>query len=297
MSRFAYLALSFAFVLAGCLHTTSRTGDLRLVHETYRNDFAQIALDVPVNESGDIAKSDDQSPSFNKTLLSIREFRVKYKGQEGQLKKELAHLVVLEGMIYLQSAHFGSAAAMAPKVMEAGEQLTSDDKTVVRDRLFAVAFPHLISGWDQINREEVPDKTVDLRALERAADGIANMLKKTIDDDNNAPEIDSGGLYLATNAAIYWVWLHELYGRACKTPRAPCNTNAADEAEKAAAVEIKARVENKSYYKKACDLIARHLSSSERAAASVSFSQFPAGTSGRLRFLRWYAWFHEQRAC
>lgn len=308
MPRFAYPSLVTVLVLAGCVHALPKTADLRQVHDAYRNEFAELSLADPIGPddappssvigglSAQIETSRENPPTFDKTLRAIREFRVKYNGQENLLKKELAHLQVLEGMIYLQSAHFGSAAAILPQVTAAGGLLTSDSEVVVRDRLFALAFPHLIAGWDQINRDRT-GKKAEQTALARATEGIATLLEENVPENNKAPEVDDGGLYLAATAAIYWVWLHELDSRDCKFSRAPCNETAGDEAARTRAKAIKANLDKKGYYRKACALLGRYLSRSEKRAASVSPAEFPPGSGGRLRFLRWYAWFDDQKAC
>jgi hypothetical protein len=242
-----------AFVLAAnaCVSLQPRTNALEQIHTVYRSDFEDIVLP----RAGERPSRADDPPPFTETLRRIRDFRARF----GEDSQEAAHLVVLEGMIYLQTGRFGMANVLKPDVQQAAERLKSGGGKYTRDRLFAEAFQHLVDGW----RLALAAQASNLPAggddqLEAAADAIRTMLTQLDPDRLAAPEADHGAIYLATNAAIFWQWSHQV------SP-------------------------DPSLLASARDLIGCFLSDTERRAAAEVDTNRPS--QSRIRFLEWYQHF------
>lgn len=265
MKRFQKnLAVVVVLFLCGCSFLMPRTTALKAVHQTYRDDFAHWVVPSPGDKPALLSVSNQ--PPFSATLQAIRGFRAKY----GDDSAEAAHLTVLEGMIYLQSGRIGMAKLVSTDVVRAGEHLQSATGKNVRDALFAANFPDLLKGWEEIADEsDGNDATfTEWQKLRDAANAIDERLKQKIQDKKLADaDADQGGIYLATTAAIFYVWAF-----AYEKIENPEN----------------AALDKKTWFTHAREVIGDFLSPTEKEAASdPSLAQ---NSTGRLRYLQWYGW-------
>jgi hypothetical protein len=260
------VALLVVFVLGGCTLLTPQTTALEKVHESYRTEFQQfmqLSVPAPSGSPGPNKGVADQ-PAFAETLRAIRDYRVRH----GENSQEAAHLKVLEGMIYLQSGQVGMARLVALDVQAAERSLNSGTGTYTRDQLLARTFTYLLDGWEQIrNREQIG---ADAQKLQTAADNIKRELDKLDPAKLAQPDVDEGAVYLATTAAIFYVWVYQL--RSFQEP----NTKP-------------------QWFGKGQELIGRFLSASEKtAAAGAPAATADASTAaipvGRLRYINWYGY-------
>ena len=254
-------------LLAGCRHVAPKTEALKKVHDSYRTDFQlylQQSLPVPKADPAPPGTRADQ-PAFAETLREIRDYRVRF----GEDSPEAAHLKVLEGMIYLQSGQFGMARLVAPDVSSAQSKLMSGTGDYARDQLLAMTFPDLISGWQEIANVS-STQGMSLSNLINAADGIKAKLDGLDRTKLAKPEVDEGAVYVATTAAIFYVWAFRQCSRQGQNPRPPCslpNTQA-------------------QWFGKGQELIGRYLTDTEKKAAQdVNLTNVSAG---RLRYISWY---------
>lgn len=268
MKRFASLfaLLAGLLVTSGCFVSflTPKTAALQLVHDTYRADFMAFNVPAPAMQAG-LA-----SPPavFSKSLQSIRDYRLKYPSDS----QELAHLKVLEGMIYLQSGRFGLAEAVKDDVQTAGARLSSGTGRTVRDRLFAENFPRLIDGW----KETTKPNNQKWQTFSNVADSLFRSLTNEPPSKLADPEADQGAIYLANTAAIFDVWAYSLY--AVEHGGDPGYNDAAT---------------RKMWFTRGRDLIGRFLTPAEKspqAANDVSQTM-----EGRLRYVQWYHWLGQSR--
>lgn len=269
------------------------TADLEAVHDTYRREFAHLVISrAPAPETSVAselrANTRDAAavpPPFAETLQGIREFRTRYARAEPLPEKALAHLTVLEGMIYLQSNQFGSAFAISDEVQRAGAALAPGDDRAVRDQLFALAYPHLVEAWREIDRElSGQSEGVDRAKIAGSVGALEDLLARDSVRATTDPYVDEGAIYLATTTTIFFTWLHELHGRDCKLQRPACDD------------DVRHALESNDYYRRACALMGPFLSASERAAATLG-ARDSTEVRGRLAYLRWYAWLKSQDAC
>jgi hypothetical protein len=264
--RLVVLMVVSLLLASGCVvqFITPRTEALREVHETYRQEF--IAFNVPA--PADKAELSGPSDAFIKTLQAIRDYRLKYPGD----MQELAHLQVLEGMIYLQSGRFGLAQAVKEQVTEAGARLTSASGRTVRDKLFAENFPLLVEGWAETRKS----KNKQWQTFERAAAGLRTSLANSTDRRLASPDADHGAVYLATTAAIFDTWAFAWW------EVAQANATPAD-------IEVKRR----EIYSRARDVIGRFLTDAEKAPSTRE--DMTQVLEGRLRYVQWYHWLDENQ--
>jgi hypothetical protein len=257
--------------LTGCALLSPRTAALQAVHQAYREEFGR-AVALPAPSEGPRPVSDQKSggdPAFPATLRAIREFKVTY----GEDSREAAHLTVLEGMIYLQSGRFGMAKLVADDVAAAQSSLRSGTGQYTRDELLAKTFGYLVLGWQEIHDfTDASDSTIAEHAkLAQAADGIKTALDGLGSSKLAQPEVDEGAIYLATTAAIFYVWSFALKNQA-----------GLPDARK----DI--------WFTKGHELIGRYLSDSERKAAVGTLQPGEAQASnapiGRLRYVEWYGY-------
>jgi len=265
------LVLLIIPMLDGCGLLAPKTAALEKIHATYRTDFQQlIQLSVPEPaESATRPKSEAGQTAFAETLRQIRDYRVKY----GETSQEAAHLKVLEGMIYLQSNQFGMARLVATDVAAAQSQLKSGTGDYARDQLLAMTFSDLISGWEEIAKfnDTTPGHPGgDLSKLIGTADDIKAQLDGLNQTKLAKPEVDEGAIYIATNAAIFYVWVYSQCKFQGQNPTPPCiapNTK-------------------QQWFGKGRELIGKYLSDIEKKAAQGEpQTNVPAG---RLRYLSWY---------
>lgn len=185
-------------LLAACATVQPATTSLQDIHDAYRREFADVV--VPLPDSGTTGA---RSTAFAETLRRIRDYRTRFAGDT----EPAAHLVVLEGMIYLQSGRFGMAQLLQDTVMAVASRLGSADGTSTRDQLFARAFPHLVSGWRLSTAAAASNlQTGDGQRLAGAGDSIAALLTGSTLTRLASPEADEGAIYLATSAATFWSW-------------------------------------------------------------------------------------------
>lgn len=292
------LLITIGLILPSCAWLRPQTSALEKVHETYRQEFAELGVIDPVTANrskglkppGDLGamKAIDaelkarkaQPHPFARTLRAIRDYRVEHAGRStaNTTSKPLAHLNVLEGMIYLQSRQFGLAMAISGDVKKSGEVLKNDSGTPPRDRLFALTYVHLIDGWRQIHRNQSNSGDTNRKTLTAAANGIKAVLGANVPNPNTDPDVDSAASYLAATALIYWVWVHELYAADCALSHARCTP------------PIKKAVKDKSYYCDGLKLLAPYISESEKMASDGILDQSYGVVTGRLRYVRWYGW-------
>jgi hypothetical protein len=262
---------------AGCPVTLApKTAALAHVHEVYRDEF--ILLEGPNDLRA--TRTAASSAAFARSLNAIHDYRLAYPGDV----QELAHLQVLEGMIYLQSGRFGLAAAVKNDVAAAGQKLTSalgagkggssadpnGRGKLVRDSLFAQNYSALLDGWNQTRS---PSQRVE--ALEAAADELANNLKALSPQQRPEIERDGGALYLATSAAIFYTWASAREGE----------LNFASNPERKAELAAKKKARDA----KARAIIGEFLTPAEKAAdISQDINGVP---QGRLRYVLWYHYF------
>ena len=252
--------LLIALALAGCVRLAPRTTALNTIHQSYRTEFQQfLPLTIPAPGkimSEPIAPASDQ-PAFAQTLREIREYRLKY----GEDSRESAHLKVLEGMIYLQSGQIGMARLLQDDLQEAGRNLNSGTGAFTRDQLLAANFSSLVDGWEQILLAVKLDEGFKVEKLEAAADRIAKALTSLDASKLAQPDVDEGAIYIATTAAIFYVWVYNSHSSETPDPRAV-------------------------WFKKGSDLIGRFLTETEKKIARQADQRTSPG--GRLRYLSWY---------
>lgn len=242
----------------GCASVvTPKTAALRQVHDTYRSEF--LAGAVPA-ASGSPAAPAGPPAAFVRSLEAIRDYRQKYPADS----QELAHLKVLEGMIYLQSGRFGLASAVADDVEAAGGKLGSRTGRVIRDQLFARHFKTLVRGWSETRRTQGRQ----WQTFEAAASLLAADLDKIPADRLASPESDQGALYLATTGAIFYVWAFS--EMAVVSPR-------------------EAPAKKTEWFTRARDLIGRHLDASLKKP-EVGQDLVGKAPEGLLRYVEWYHW-------
>ncbi len=280
----------FSFVaalllLTGCPATLApSTADLQHVHELYATEFTSLADAVPTPDNEPSAKQPSSGEAFIQSLRALNDYRAKHPDKI----LELAHLDVLEGMIYLQSGRFGLARAVVPNVERAGTTLSATTSTrrstpgnvpassTVRDALFAKNFRSLLDGWSATRNGESTSED-----FERVFQSIAQSLT-----EESPPSLrltrDHGALYLATSASIFQAWAHA---------RDSMRVHLEPTGEKLRALEQR-RIQR---YSAARDLLARFLTDAERAVrpADDLAGQTP---QGRLRYVAWYHFFNDAPA-
>jgi hypothetical protein len=261
--------LILPLLISGCWFTP-KTSALKAVHESYRDDFVRFVLPAP----GDSPSLPTNQPPFAATLDAIRKFRLKY----GESSPEAAHLRVLEGMIYLQAGRPSMARLIAEDVAKAGSSLTSRTGRAGRDKLFADNFDALVTGWEEIHQYEdgIAATIAEWKKLAEVADALGEKLKAMPKNQVADPEIDQGAIYLANSAAIFYVWAYELKSEEDRTD--------ADKAD----TEAKRKV----WFQHGSDAIKRFLSETEIKAAADAAPV--SNSTGRMRYLEWYAWLNAQ---
>lgn len=196
------LILVLSLSPSGCTLIFPKTADLNAIHDTYRTEFTNARLPTAKELQGTQPTGLDAG-DFKQTLAAIADYRRKYPG----MTKELNHLKILEGMIYLQTKQLGMAKLLAKEVQLAGGQLSSS-QSAPRDSLFAETFGDLLNGWKTINDLETQDAPRSTSStLVMAAENITKNLCE-IKAANNLKIVqgDQGATYLATTAAIFYLW-------------------------------------------------------------------------------------------
>jgi hypothetical protein len=261
--------LLLILALSGCAVLSPRTTALSTVHQAYREEFGRMVALPPPSEGTPQAsdRKTTEDPAFPATLRAIREFKVTY----GEDSREAAHLTVLEGMIYLQSGRFGMAKLVAEDVQAAQASLRSGTGQYTRDELLAKTFGYLLQGWQEIRdfRDDSDSTIAEHQKFEQAADGIKAALDGLDSARMADTDVDEGAIYLATTAAIFYVWVFELKNQA-GLPDARKDL----------------------WFTRGSDLTGRYLSDTEKKAAAGTLQERGAQTTnasvGRLRYVEWY---------
>lgn len=262
--------LILPLLFSGC-RITPKTSALKEVHQAYRDDFVRFVLPAPDGRPG----LPTNQPPFAATLDAIRKFRLKY-GESGS--PEAAHTKVLEGMIYLQAGRPSMARLIAEDVKDASSALTSQTGQAGRDKLFADNFGALVNGWEEIHQyKDGIDATVaEWDKLAEAANLVGENLEALPKKQVADPETDQGAIYLANTAAIFYVWAYAL-----KSEKDRVEADRQD-------TEAKRRI----WFRHGRDLIKRFLSETEIKAAADATTV--STSTGRMRYLEWYAWLNRQ---
>ena len=164
-------------------------------------------------------------------------------------------------MIYLQSGSPGMAKLLETEVADAEQRLKSPAGVVTRDYIFAKCYPSLVNGWEAIYKKGVNVVPTD---FSNPADTITSALNEIPEEERAAVDVDSGGAYVATSAAIFYVW-----------------ANAAEPSD-----EMKRKMATKG---KA--VLRPWLSDQERTAVEQgTYKNKDLEWGSRLRYLEWYEW-------
>lgn len=258
-ARFALLLV--LVVLAGCI-LTPKTYQLELIHQNYTTewiDWSSTSLPAATNNPQVV----DGGGHFKNTLAGIKN----YKQVHGNTSSIAAHLTVLEGMIYIQSGKPGMAKLLAPEVKEALPRLKSGGGVATRDYIFAMCYDSLTNGWAAIYKNGVDVTTEDFG---KPADNITKKLNEIPKEARAAGDVNSGGAYVATSAAIFYVWAHAA---------APAVIPLKDVATKGKAV------------------LKPWLSDLEICAVEKgTYKNQDFEWGGRLRYLEWYDFLHNKSA-
>jgi len=263
------LGLTLALLgVSGCALAPQTTA-LQRVHQAYEDDFATFSLPGPSETGGPAAPTPATAPAFVRSLQAIRDFRLQFP----QAAPELAHLQVLEGMVYLQSGRLGLAEAVADNVVAAAGKLTSATGQTVRDQLLARDFRSLLVGWTEIREfnDNNSATIAEWRKLESAANALRDDLNRLTPQQLADPASDQGAVYVANTAAIFYVWAYKL--------RADEDLPAATEAKR-------------QWFADAQKLIGRFLTEAEKSPAAAQEAGPVA--PGRWRYVQWYHWLGAQ---
>jgi hypothetical protein len=312
----AIITVCVATFVGGCTHDDilPQSAALSSVHSTYTTELRAYTGTVPdplvseaVSENNSTSsaaikatfdKRHLQANAFNGTLDSIRAFRIRFGKNREVLSQAFAHLDVLEGMVYLQTFEFGNAAAIKSRIKAAATELQPKQTGLApRDRLLALSYEHLLNGWRQTYRylRTGTNKNIDRGAMNKAAIGVKTVLDANIARNNDDPDLDSAGGYLALSAAIFWTWTHEFFDVDCQNGRTACTA------------DVKTNRDEGTYICNAAQLLGGFLSSSEKAAVKSALEisenedeadrkiRLPTSpASGRMTLIRWQIWFGEK---
>jgi hypothetical protein len=212
------LALAFCACLGATCEKQSDRASLAHVHDVYASEFAETI--VPATGASCVSTPLPEvaagPPAFEKTLAAIRELQAKPPEDEAVS----AHLTVLEGMVYVQSGRIGLAKSALPDVQAAAAKLQTATGLDARDALLARSFPYLVTGWERVQALQASGQCAfpeeSPAALETAADGIrAELASERANERLASSEADAGALYLATTAAIFYVWDDKIRDDGC----------------------------------------------------------------------------------
>ncbi len=203
-SQVLLLILVFLTALSGCGTLTSQTYQLEQIHQQYTTEWAQYSFQaLPSPAPG--PNMNTGNGSFTNTLAGIKNYKKTY----GEGSKDVAaHLTVLEGMIYLQSGKPGMARLLSSEVENAKKELKSPGGIATRDYIFAECYDDLTAGWEaiyQLTKEKCAKRPNDFK---KPADDIAQKLSEILKKSRVTTDLDSGGAYVATSTAIFYMWAH-----------------------------------------------------------------------------------------
>jgi len=280
--RFCLSITGVLVLLSACTYVLPEKSELERVHELYEQEFIDVQLPLPDNEwSG--ARDANEPPAvggeFSKTLSAIAQYKL-VPGQDARLA---AHLTVLQGMIYLQTGRPGMARLLEPEIAAAASSLLTSEGGLTRDALFAQSFDALVIGWEEIWDYYDGDRATrpEWRRFQSSGDSIAKLLGDLPAGALGEAATYSGGLYLANTAAIFYLWAYNL-GHQFGDP------NDSD-------VPPPEEGDLGMYAARGRDAMKPFLTNEEvvAAASTDSLEQFATSTTGRFRYLAWYAWLNE----
>jgi len=215
--RLAPLLVVAGALGATCGGATPEATSLRAVHDRYAEEFAQAYVPASgVDCRAPAPAASAARDAFPRTAAAIQELRAAGNAED----VTLAHVSVLEAMIHLQSGRLNLAREDAPAVAEAAPKLRSASGPDARDALLARAYPALLAGWSDIDGLQriggcaFPAESP--AGLEQAADEIrAELGAERARGGLASPEEDAGALYLATSAAVFYVWADKIRDDGC----------------------------------------------------------------------------------
>ena len=100
------------------------------------------------------------------------------------------------------------ARLLSSEVRNARDKLKFSTDIATRDYIFADCYDELTSCWEaicQLTEEDIAKQPDDFMKL---ADGIAQKLFEIPKESRAATDLDSGGAYVATSVAIFYLWAH-----------------------------------------------------------------------------------------
>ncbi len=296
MPFYRILIIAGAALVAGCItiQITPVTSDIQDVHDAYRREFAQQFLPSAPKEAGNTPAE----RGFSETLEKIRQFQLKHPGRT----TEIAHLTVLEGMIYVQQNMLSSAQLMKDDVVSAGGKLGSGDEYVARDRLFSENFQSLIdAGRIAANPNAAANSPAETEA--KAKDVAQSLCKSLLDVGdsgalcgadasstvqpraNNASSVGDGGpIYIAATSGLTYAWARHAAHFRCRDQN-PSDSSARKECRDQVRV---------SYFEAAAGVLGRFLTEGERRVATDQGIQLdPKASAGRIRYMVMYRNFRQ----
>jgi hypothetical protein len=258
------------------------------IQRQYREEFDEMVFPEPGREPA-LGPAAIRCKGFPRTLRAIRAYDRRYE----TTSPEYARLIVLKGMIHLQSGRFRSASAIEPEIMEAAAHLANPTRSDGYG-LLARNFKYLMTGWREIYKHNenmkardagrsFPYASADFARVHRAADQINENLRwHAVEDPGAAPESDTAGLYVAAIAATFYTWVQRHNDLPCITGDSEdCPPKRRENKEKAV------------FYKTGRDLIGLFLTENEKSSADRG----PVArevSSGRERYLNWYGWLNQR---
>ncbi|MDD5207087.1 MAG: hypothetical protein PHS17_16810 [Desulfobacterales bacterium] len=244
---------------------------LEEIRKQYKAEFVEAVFPEPGKQAA-LVRAAMNGKGFPETLKAIRTVDPQY----GTGSREHAHLIVLKGMIHLQTGQFRSASAMEPDIVKAASLLSSPPD-LNRGGLIARNFKHLVAGWSEITKHNenlkarnagklFPFPSTNFGKIQSAADQIGEDLRSHAKENPlliKDPESDLGGLHVASIAAAFY---------------AKCAAQKREKKEKAV------------LYKKGSDLMGLFLTENEKNSAVRGQQRNPSISSCHLRYLSWYGW-------
>lgn len=243
------------------------------IREQYRAEFEDMTFPEP-GKAPSLSASAMKCKGFPKTMEAIMAFERKY----GANSPECVHLMVMKGMIHLQSERFSAASATEPEMLKAVARYPDSSRSSA-DRLMAQNFGCLVTGWKEIHKHQqnlkaqqagkpFPFRSVDFRKVQQAADKIRDNLKHHTAKEPGIirdPESDLHGLYVAAVTATFYTWVQNQIGK-------------------------KKRNEGALFYERGRDLIGLFLTEKEKNLKIVRKTSNPDSSSHHQRYLSWYSW-------
>jgi hypothetical protein len=262
--KISVIILLLILPLQGCGILMPRTSAMRQIHRSYQGEFVANLPNLP--GSPDAATSAapmtaNAKQPFAETLRQIGLYRQKHEGNE----VDLAHLLVLEGMILLQTSRFEEARLLEPRITEVSSTLARAKGALTRDALFAIHFKDLLNGWSVIHQPRAPEIADILKRAALAIDNsLAEIAKSNPNQQSAAVDPDDARLYIATVGAIFYHHVGQILSY--------------DDRKMIKEGCLKAR-----------DIMAPYLSDDEKEWAANDSSEAPVHRQRYLKFYRFFA--------